>query len=51
VKSRVLDFVSRLDALLELLERTADGLAAEEDLRSDAAALDADWPDGKSTIQ
>ena len=50
VKSAVLEFVRRLDTLLELLERTADGLAAEWDLRSDPP-LEADWPDGKPTIQ
>jgi hypothetical protein len=38
-KSTALEFVHRLDVLLELLERTADGLAAEWDLRSDSAAL------------
>ena len=51
MKCAVLDFVRRLDALLELLERTADGLAAEWDLRSDPTALDADWPGGKATLQ
>jgi hypothetical protein len=40
VKSTVLDFVHRLDALLELLERTADGLAAEWDLRSEGFGSD-----------
>jgi hypothetical protein len=33
------------------LFRHCFGLGAEWDLRSDAAALDADWPDGKPTIQ
>jgi hypothetical protein len=51
VKSTVLEFVRRLDALVELLERTADGLAAEWDLRSDPTAPNTEWPGGKPTIQ
>lgn len=35
------EFARRLDALLELLDSTADALAAEWDLRLDEAALDA----------
>jgi hypothetical protein len=48
VKSTVLEFVRRLDTLLELLERTADGLAAEWDLRSDATTTDGN--DFKPTV-
>lgn len=33
----VLDFVSRMDALVDLLARTADALAAEWDLRVNPA--------------
>jgi hypothetical protein len=51
VKSAVLGFVRRLDTVLDLLERTADGLAAEWDLRSGPTALEGDWPGGKLTIQ
>jgi hypothetical protein len=51
VKSTVLEFVRRMDLLLELLETTADALAAEWDLRSDPTAPETDWPDGKPTIQ
>jgi hypothetical protein len=40
VKSTVLELVHRLDVLLELLERTADGLAAEWDLRSEGFGPD-----------
>jgi len=50
VKSAVLEFVRRLDALVELLAQTADSLAAEWDLRSDATAPDTNWPGGP-TIQ
>lgn len=50
LKSTVLEFVRRLGTLVELLERTADGLAAEWDLRSEAIP-DSDWPGGKPTIQ
>lgn len=51
VKSTVVDFVRRLEDVVELLAQTADSLAAEWDLRSDPAALDPDWPGGKPTIQ
>lgn len=51
VKSAVVDFVRRLDDVVELLAQTADSLAAEWDLRSDPTALDPDWPGGKPTIQ
>jgi hypothetical protein len=50
VRSTVLNFVHRLDALVELLNRTADALAAEWDLRS----VTGKWMDGgdkKPTIQ
>jgi hypothetical protein len=50
LKSTVLDFVRRLDSVLELLAQTADALAAEWDLRSDASAL-TDGNDFKPTIQ
>jgi hypothetical protein len=50
VRSTVLNFVHRLDALVELLERTADALAAECDLRSDKATW-MDRGDKKPTIQ
>lgn len=50
VKSAVLEFVRRLDSLVELLVQTADSLAAEWDLRSDTTALDAEWPGGKPTV-
>jgi hypothetical protein len=47
------DFARRMDALLELLDSTADALAAEWDLRSEAAAIESGWNDGgsKPTIQ
>lgn len=51
VKSAVVDFVRRLDDVVELLAQTADSLAAEWDLRSDPTALDPDGPGGKTTIQ
>lgn len=35
-----------MDALLELLDSTADALAAEWDMRSEAAAIEADWNGG-----
>jgi hypothetical protein len=38
--------VKRLDVRLDLLDATADALAAERDLRSDAVAIDADRNDG-----
>jgi hypothetical protein len=50
LKSTVLEFVRRLDVLLELLAQTADSLAAEFDLRSHAAALE-DGNDFSPTIQ
>lgn len=47
-------FTCRLDALLDLLNQTADSLAAEWDLRAAQvkSELDLDdWPDGDTTIQ
>ena len=38
-------FVRRLDALLDLLDSTADALAAEWDLQSEAAVVGMDWKD------
>jgi len=37
--------VRRLDALLDLLDSTADALAAEWDLQSEAAVVGMDWKD------
>ena len=42
----VRDFGRKMDALLELLDSTADELAAEWDLRSEAAAIEDDRDDG-----
>jgi hypothetical protein len=52
VKLTIRDFARRMDALLELLDSTADALAAEWDLRSEAA-IEADRDDGgfEPTIQ
>jgi hypothetical protein len=44
--SDVRGFARKMDALLELLDSTADALAAEWDMRSGVAALEADWQDG-----
>lgn len=41
-KLSIHEFVRRMDALLELLDSTADALAAEWDLRVEAAAIDID---------
>jgi hypothetical protein len=46
----VVQFAKNLDGLIDLLDATADALAAEGDLRTDAA-LEAYWPDGTPTIQ
>ncbi|HEY3443598.1 MAG TPA: hypothetical protein VGK29_22765 [Paludibaculum sp.] len=46
----VVQFAERLDCLLELLDSTADALAAEYDLRSHPA-LEPEWPDGTPTFQ
>ena len=46
----VLEFGRRMDALLELLDSTADALAATWDTQAEAAALDA-GKDIKPTIQ
>lgn len=48
-KATVLSFLRRLDVLVELLESTADALAAEWDLRAHPAH-DSDWPGGKPTV-
>jgi hypothetical protein len=40
------EFLSRVDALLGLLDATADALSAEWILRSDAVAGGSDWPNG-----
>lgn len=50
VKVTILDFVRRLDALIGLLEQTADALAAEWDLRSHPVR-EGDSPSGKPTVQ
>jgi len=47
-------FVRRLDALLDLLDSTADALAAEWDLPNEPVEMDNEWPGGddfKTTIQ
>lgn len=46
VKPTIGDFARRMDALLELLDSTADALAAEWDMRSEAAAIEAAWNRG-----
>lgn len=43
-KLTIREFVRRIDALLELLDSTADALAAEWDLR--AGAIEAEWNGG-----
>ena len=53
-KQTIRDFARRMDALLELLDSTADALAAEWDLRAEGTVLDADWNGGpgfEPTIQ
>jgi len=40
------EFARRVDALLGLLDATADALAAEWDLRSDGGAVEAGWSGG-----
>jgi hypothetical protein len=50
-KSAILEFLRRLDAVVELLAQTADALAAEWELRSDPGALETDRPGGKPTVQ
>ncbi len=42
----VREFGRKMDALLDLLASTADGLAAEWDLRSEGAATEIDWSGG-----
>jgi hypothetical protein len=53
VKPTIREFARRMDALVELLASTGDALAAEWDMRSEAAAIEADWNGGGSepTIQ
>jgi hypothetical protein len=48
------NLIRRLDALLDLLDSTADALAAEWDLRNDAMDVENQWPNGddfKTKIQ
>jgi hypothetical protein len=47
LRSHVLAFLERMDALIELLEVTADGLAAEWALRANPEFAD-DWPEDDS---
>ena len=42
----VVQFAEKLDCLLELLDSTADALAAEWDLRSDGTMVELDQTDG-----
>src|ERR1035441_4032599 len=53
VKLTIRDFARRMDALLELLDSTADGLAAEWDLRSEGSEIETDLNGGgfEPTIQ
>jgi len=46
VNLTIRDFARRMDALLVLLDSTADALAAEWDLRSEAGAIEADLNGG-----
>jgi hypothetical protein len=46
VKPTIGDFTRRMDALLELLDSTADALAAEWDMRPEAAGIEAKWNGG-----
>ncbi len=52
-KPTIREFARRLDALLQLLDSTADALAAEWDLRSDAERIEVAWNGGgvEPTIQ
>ena len=50
-RCEVLDFIVRLENLVELLEHTADSLAAEWDLRSDRISLESGWTGEKPIIQ
>ena len=47
----IFNFATRMDALLELLDSTADALAAEWDQRANAADVQFDGGDFKPTIQ
>ena len=53
VKLTIRDFARRMDALLELLDSTADALAAEWDLRSEGSEIETDLNGGgfEPTIQ
>jgi len=51
VEFNVGEFVGRIDALFALLDSTADGLAAEWDLRSGAVPEFEPYDDGGQTIQ
>ena len=42
----VVEFAKKLDSLLDLLDTTADSLAAEWDLRAGAEGIEADPKDG-----
>jgi hypothetical protein len=42
----VQEFAHRMDALIELLAATADGLAAEWDMRTDGVEIDGGWDGG-----
>ena len=45
-KVTIREFAVRMDALLELLDSTADALAAEWDMRSEAARIEVAWNGG-----
>lgn len=46
-ETSVVDSASRMDAVIGLLESTADGLAAEWDLREDGQAIELDNSSGR----
>jgi hypothetical protein len=52
-KLTIREFARRMDALLELLDSTADALAAKWDMRSERSEIESGWNDGgsKPTIQ
>ena len=50
VKLTIHDFVRRADALLELLDSTADALAAEWELREDGQAIESDNSSGRGPV-
>ena len=45
-KLTIREFARRMDALLELLDSTADALAATWDTREEAARIEATWNGG-----